>query len=337
MKVYDPDSLRVFFGPTGEHLKEGVLKKISSLYGQPIEEGKYTLTTFKNQEIEIGINESIRGKTTFLVMPMHVPHKNIFIALSFIRTLSEKAKKVYVVCPSIAYTRSDKKDKSGITSNFKLLADLIYKAGADGIIVMDLHAESEMYFFSSKMEVERLFASFILIPAVKEMMQDEEFHVFSPDIGGMKRSKKYKQALGCDKDWAFDKARIGPNQLGDIKFLGDAEDKLSLRNLVALIVDDMIDTAGSICEVAKKLHELGVKTVEILAIHPEFSDPCFEKINDSPISKITVTDSRYHSPKRLALCKKEIKVISIAEFIGQAIYNNHNKISMSDLFIDIKE
>ena len=91
MKVYDPDSLRVFFGPTGEHLKEGVLKKISSLYGQPIEEGKYTLTTFKNQEIEIGINESIRGKTTFLVMPMHVPHKNIFIALS--ERLAKKQKK----------------------------------------------------------------------------------------------------------------------------------------------------------------------------------------------------------------------------------------------------
>ena len=278
-------------------------KKIAEYLNKPL--FPVDILQFKDGEIQVYFNDTIRGKNVFIIQPTFAPADNIIELLITIDAAKRaSARNIVAVMPYFGYARQDRKDKPRTSIGAKLMSNLLTAAGVTRIITMDLHADQIQGFF--EIPVDHLFASNVFIPYVKSMNLDN-ICIASPDTGGTKRASTYAKALNCDLVIGY-KHREKQNEVASLQVIGDVKDK----NVI--IVDDMIDTAGTLCKAAGRIKEMGAKSVRAMCAHGLFSGSAIENIQNSVLDEVLITDT---VPLRRT-CDK-IKVVSVAHLMAEVI------------------
>lgn len=297
-------------------------QKICEKLGRPL--GKATVKRFSDGEVFVEIGENVRGRDCYVIQPTCAPvNDNLMELLIMIDALKRaSAKEITAVVPYFGYARQDRKVAPRTPISSKLAADLLAKAGATRVVFMDLHAGQIQGFFD--VPVDHLFASPVILSHIKANLMDQDMVLVSPDAGGMERARFYAKHLECSVAM-IDKRRIGPNVAKAYNIVGDVKDKR------AIILDDMIDTAGTLSEAAKAVLDHGAKQVYAAATHPVFSGPALERITASCLEKVIVTDTI--PLNAMALKNPKITQLSVADTLAEAIHRIHNYDSVSSLFI----
>lgn len=273
---------------------------------------------FKDGEIQVYYNDTIRGRDVFIIQPTFSPSDNIIELLIAIDAAKRaSAKNIIAVMPYFGYARQDRKDKPRTSIGAKLMCNLLTAAGVNRIITMDLHADQIQGFM--EVPVDHLFASNVFLPYIKSLDLDN-ICIASPDTGGTKRASTYAKALDCDLVIGF-KQRAKQNEVASMQIIGDVQDK----NVI--IVDDIIDTAGTLCKAAACIKELGAKSVRAMCAHGLFSGNAIENIENSELDEVIVTDS---IPLRQECAK--IKVISVAKLMSEVIQSVEDNTSIAAHF-----
>lgn len=293
-------------------------EKIAQFYGQ--EMGKINFQEFSDGEFEPVLDESVRGGRVFLIGSTFPPADNLLELLLMIDASKRaSAKSITVVLPYYGLARQDRKDQPRAPIGAKLVANLLTAAGATRIMTMDLHADQIQGFF--EIPVDHLYASTIFIDYIKQLNL-EDLTIASPDMGGAKRAKNYASHLGADVVIAY-KERKKANVIEEMFLIGHVEG----RNVI--LIDDMIDTAGTLCKAADILMANGAKSVRAMATHGVLSGKAYENIEKSKLSEVIVTDT---IPVKSELSSK-IKVLSCAELFADVMKMVHQHKSISDKFI----
>lgn len=292
-------------------------EKIAKSFGTEL--GKTTVLEFSDGELQPYYEESVRGCIVFIIQSTQPPAENILELLLMIDAAKRaSAYKVVAVLPYFGYGRQDRKDKPRSSIGAKLIANLLTSAGVDRVMTMDMHADQLQGFFD--VPVDHLYASAIFVPYIKSLELDD-LAVAAPDMGGTKRANAYARFLGCQMVICY-KMRKKPNVVEEIRAIGEIADKN------VFIVDDMIDTAGTITLAAEMMKNEGAKSVRVVATHPVLSGAAYERIEQSFIDEVIVTDTipiTMHSTK--------IKVITIADIFAEVIHKVYNYQSISSHFI----
>jgi ribose-phosphate pyrophosphokinase len=306
--------IKIFSGKASLYLAE----KISDFFGSPL--GKVEILEFSDGEIQVYYEESIRGSDIFIVQSTFAPAENIMELLLMIDAAKRaSATQIIVVIPYFGYARQDRKFKSRVSVGAKLMANILTAAGADRVVTMDLHAGQIQGFFD--IPLDHLDASAVFVPYLKGLKLDN-LCIASPDIGGSARARRYSGYTGAELI-IVDKHRKKPNEVASMQVIGDPS------GLNIVLVDDLADTAGTICKAANLLVEKGALSVRAIVTHPLLSGPAYERIMDSELVELAVTDT---IPLRKE-CEK-IKVLSIAPIFAKAFRKIHNFESISSLFIN---
>lgn len=293
-------------------------EKIAEYYGK--EMGKIIFQEFSDGEFEPVLDTSVRGGRVFLIGSTFPPADNLLELLLMIDAAKRaSAKSITVVIPYYGLARQDRKDKPRAPIGAKLVANLLTAAGATRIMTMDLHADQIQGFF--EIPVDHLYASTIFVDYIKSLNLDN-LTIASPDMGGAKRAKNYAGHLGAEVVIAY-KERKKANIVEEMFLIGDVTD----RNVI--LIDDMIDTAGTLCKAAEILLKNGAKSVRAMATHAVFSGGAYENINNSQLLEVIVTDT---IPVKTDLSHK-IKVLSCAELFADVMKMVHEHKSISDKFI----
>ncbi len=306
--------IKLISGTESKYLAE----KISDYYGYPL--AKCETRKFSDGEMQVIINESVRGAYVFFIASTFGPSDNLMELLLMIDS-AKRASAGYVtaVIPYFGYARQDRKDKPRVPISAKLVANILEAAGADRIMTMDLHADQIQGFFD--IPVDHLKSEAIFIPYLQKL--DLSNVVFaSPDVGGVKRARSYAQFFGRDLV-ICDKERRKANEVTAITVIGD------VKGADIILVDDIVDTAGTLCKAAEALIEKGAKSVKVLCTHPVLSGNAYENIEASLITKIVTTDT---IPLKRASSK--IEVLSCSKLFARAIRNTHEYKSIAALFVD---
>ncbi len=292
-------------------------KKIAQSYGQEL--GQVSIIEFSDGEFQPSFEETVRGGRVFIIGSTFQPDTNLMELLLLCDAAKRaSAKHITVVMPYFGWARQDRKDKSRVPIGAKLIANLLRSAGATRIMTMDLHADQIQGFF--EMPVDHLFVSSLFVPHIQQQNM-EKLTIGSPDVGGSKRANNYAKKLGCEMVICY-KERKKANVVENMKVIGDVKD----RNVI--LVDDLIDTAGTLTKAADMLMEEGAKSVRAYCTHPVLSGSAYERIEDSQLTELVVSDSiplKKESPK--------IKVISVAEHFARVMWNAHHHVSFSSNFI----
>ncbi len=299
----------------------GLAQKICDYLSQPL--GGAQVKTFSDGEIQIEIHENVRLKDIFVVQSTCSPvNDNLVELLLMIDAFNRSsAKKITAVIPYFGYARQDKKVAPRVPISAKLVADMITVAGADRVITMDLHAGQIQGFFN--IPVDNLFAAPVLIEYIRNNFRDE-IVIVSPDAGGVERARAIAKRLNADLA-IIDKRRDSPNQAKAMAVIGDVTDK------IAVILDDMADTAGTLTEAAEAIKIAGAREIHACCAHPVLSGPAIERIADSVLKSVVVTDTIPLSDKAAA-CDK-IRVLSISQLVGEAIIRSYRGDSVTSLFV----
>lgn len=296
---------------------KGLASDIASNLGLPL--GDSEVSTFSNGEISISINESIRGADVFVVQSTCVPvNDNLMELLIMIDALKRaSAGRINAVIPFYGYARQDRKAKSREPISAKLVANLIEAAGADRVITMDLHAPQIQGFFD--IPVDHLYAAPLIVNYFINMKLND-IVVVSPDVGGVTRARYLAGKLDAPIA-IIDKRRPRPNVSEVMNIIGEVEGKN------CIIVDDLIDTAGSVTNAAQVLKNMGAKDVYVACTHPVLSGPAYERIENSVIKELVITNT-------IPLVKpsNKIKVLSVASLLAEAIKRIYEGLSVSKLF-----
>ncbi len=276
---------------------------------------------FSDGEIRIEIGDNVRGCDVFVIQSTCKPVNDTLMELCLMLDALKRAsaKRITAVVPYYGYARQDRKVIPRVPISAKMVADFISVAGASRLLTIDLHAGQIQGFFD--IPVDNLYASKVLLEYLKDL--EGEKVVVSPDAGGMERARAFAKKLNCGLA-IIDKRREKPNQAEAMNVIGDVSKKL------AIIVDDMVDTAGTLVTASKALLEKGAKTVIACASHPVLSGPAVERITSSAIDRLIVTDT-IPLTEEAQKCGK-IEVVSVAGLLAQAINNIHNESSVSVLF-----
>ncbi len=284
-----------------------------------IELGKSSVTEFSDGEFQPCFDESVRGDMVFIVQSTNPPADNLFELLLMIDAAKRaSAYKVIAVIPYFGFARQDRKDRPRVSIGSKLAADLLSTAGVDRVITMDLHADQIQGFFD--VPVDHLFGSAIFAPYI-ENLNLPNITISAPDMGGSKRANAYSRHLQTEMVLCY-KLRKKPNVVEEMSIIGDVDGK----NVI--IVDDMVDTAGTLVLAAQKMMESGARSIRAFATHPILSGNAIERINDSPIEELVVTDS-----VPLRKDSDKIKVLSIAEIFATSIQAVNLNLSISNSFV----
>ncbi len=307
-------SLKVFTGNANKKLAEDVC----SYLGIPL--GDVFVGRFSDGEVNVQFKESVRGDDVFIIQPTCPPvNENLMELLVMIDACKRaSAGRITAVIPYFGYARQDRKVQPRVPISARLVADLITAAGASRVLTVDLHAGQIQGFFN--IPVDNLAAIPIFLDYVHRNLGSDGFVVVSPDAGGVERARLFAKKMG----WPLaiiDKRRDQPNVAEVMHVIGEVEGKK------AFILDDMIDTAGTLVKSAKALLEAGATEVYAAATHPVFSGPAYERIESSEIKEVMVTDT---IPLRREFTK--VKVLSIASLLGEAIRRIHHEESVSSLF-----
>ncbi len=309
--------VKIFSGRSNPELASKICQHI----GTPLFEAK--IKDFANGEINFEIGENVRGADVFFIQTGADPvNKNLMeslIAVDAFRRAS--ASKITIVMPLYAYSRQDKKDKPRVPITAELVARLLIEAGIDRILTMDLHAGQIQGYFK-KIPADNLYASPIIFPFIKENF-DHDLVIVSPDAGGVARARAYGKMLDCDIA-IMDKRRVKDNEVKEMRVIGDVSGKK------AVILDDMADTCGTLVKATKKLLETGCTEVSACITHPIFSQDAIEKIAESEIKQLIVTDTLMLRDEAKA-CSKIVQ-LSSAPLFAKAIMSIHNEESLSNLF-----
>jgi ribose-phosphate pyrophosphokinase len=305
--------IKFFTGTATRYLAE----KIAKSFGSDL--GRTTITRFSDGEFQPAYDESVRGATVFIIQSTFPPAENLFELLLMIDAAKRaSANKVVAVIPYFGFARQDRKDRPRCAIGAKLVANLLTASGVDRIMTMDLHADQLQGFFD--VPVDHLYASPIFVPYLRKLSL-ENLVIAAPDMGGSKRANAYSRFLNAEMVICY-KLRKKPNVVEEIKVIGDVADK----NVV--IVDDMVDTAGTITFAADLMKEMGARSVRAVATHPVLSGPAIERIEKSSLVELIVTDTiphRAESPK--------LKVLTVADTFADVIEKVYNYQSISNNFI----
>jgi ribose-phosphate pyrophosphokinase len=285
--------------------------------------GGAKVKTFSDGEIQIEINENVRSKEIFVIQSTCSPvNDNLVELLLMVDAFNRSsARRITVVIPYYGYARQDKKVAPRVPISAKLVADLLTVSGTDRIITMDLHAGQIQGFFN--IPVDNLFSAPVIIDFIKKNF-DNNVVIVSPDAGGAERARAFAKRLNTDLA-IVDKRRDAPNEAKAMAIIGDVKGK------VAIILDDMVDTAGTLAEAAEAIAKKGAKAVYSCCAHPVLSGPAVDRIAESNLKRLIVTDTIPLSQKAKA-CDK-IKVLSIADLVGEAIVRSHRGDSVTSLFV----
>jgi ribose-phosphate pyrophosphokinase len=311
------DGLAIFAGNSNRALAE----KICHYIGKPL--GGAKVKTFSDGEIQIEIDENVRSKDVFLIQATCSPVNDNLVELLLMLDAFKRssARRISAVIPYYGYGRQDKKVAPRVPISAKLVADMITVAGANRVITMDLHAGQIQGFFN--IPVDNLFAAPVILKYIRDHFV-KNFVIVSPDAGGVERSRAFAKRLNSGLA-IIDKRRDGPNLAKAMAVIGDVSGK------VAIILDDMVDTAGTLTEAADALLGKGAKEVHAFCTHPVLSGPAIERITDSPLKSVVVTDTIPLKPQ-VAACDK-IAVLTIAELVGEAIIRSFRGHSVTSLFV----
>lgn len=284
--------------------------------------GKIIVRDFSDKEIYVRIEENVRGGDIFIIQPTCTPVNTNLMELLIITDALRRAsaKRITAVIPYYGYGRQDRKCEPRVPITSKLVADLLHTAGIDRALTVDLHAGQIQGFFN--IPLDHLFAMNVLVSYIKELNLPN-LMVISPDAGGVERARAYAKRLGASLA-IIDKRREGPNEAKAMNIIGDVRDK------VAFIVDDMIDTAGTLMEATDALIAAGASEVHACCTHPVLSGEACERIRNSPIKSIVTTDTIPMGDELSRLGK--IKALSVAPLLGEAIMRIHSESSISSLF-----
>jgi len=295
--------------------------EICQYLGIPV--GQVTLFNFSDGENYCQIDENVRGADIFVVQPTCSPVNDhvmeLLILLDAFRRSS--ASRITAVMPYFGYARQDKKDKPRVPIAAKLMADLLTASGADRILTMDLHTLQIQGFFN--IPVDHLFAAPVLLDAIREM-KVEDLVIVSPDVGGVARARAIGKRLGASLA-IIDKRRSGPNETEVLNVVGDVEGR------DVLILDDIIDTAGTLVQAEEALRRQGARRTFAAAVHPVFSGPALERIQGSGLETLFVTNT-IPVEDAMRRCPK-IHTLSVAPLLGEAIQRIHEGASVSSLFV----
>ena len=303
----------VFSGTNSRYLAE----KICASLDCPL--GKMNITHFADGEFAVSYEESIRGAHVFLVQSTFPNSDNLMELLLMIDAAKRaSAKSVVAVIPYFGWARQDRKDKPRVSIGAKLVADLLSVAGIDRLITMDLHADQIQGFFN--IPVDHLYASAVFLPYI-ESLKLKDLVIATPDVGGSKRASTFSKYLGVPLVLC-NKSREKANEVASMQIIGDVTDK----NVV--IIDDMVDTAGTITKAANIMLDAGAKSVRAIASHCVMSDPASFRVQESSLTEIVFTDSIPYSKK----CAK-VKQLSIADMFAETIKRVVNNESISSQYI----
>ena len=278
---------------------------------------------FSDGEIYVEINENIRGNNIFIIQSISSPaNDNLLEMLLCIDALKRSsAKNITAVIPYFGYARQDRKVVPRTSISAKLVSNLITKAGADRVVTVDLHAGQIQGFFD--IPVDNLFATPIFYRHIKKRLELNNLVCVSPDIGGVERSRALGKLLGVELA-IVDKRRPAPGKSKVMNIIGNVKDK------VCIIVDDIIDSGGTIVNAAKKLKDKGAKEIHVYITHGVLSGEAVKKIKNSPIKNLVITDTIDNSKKINNV--KNIEILSISNLLGEALKRISNSTSVSDLF-----
>lgn len=281
--------------------------------------------TFSDGEIRVEIGDNVRGDDVFVVQPTCAPVNYNFMELCLVLDALKRAsaKRVTAVIPYYGYARQDRKVVPRAPISAKLVADFLTTAGVHRLLTIDLHAGQIQGFFN--LPVDNLYAAPVLLQNIRKLADDpEELVIVSPDAGGTERARAYAKRV-CAGLAIIDKRRVCPNQAEAMNVIGEVENK------IAIVLDDMIDTAGTMVQAANVLMERGAKSVVACATHGVLSGPAVQRLNDSAFNQIFVTDT-IPLQSQAQSCSK-IQVLSVASLLAKAVHNIHTESSVSVLFV----
>ncbi|MCU0560784.1 MAG: ribose-phosphate pyrophosphokinase [Desulfobacterales bacterium] len=313
----DDNGIFVFTGNSNPALAKKICEYLNlSLGGAKV-------TRFSDGETQIEIHENVRSKDIFVVQSTCAPVNDTLVELLLMIDAFKRssARRITAVIPYYGYSRQDKKVAPRVPISAKLVADMLTVAGANRVITMDLHAGQIQGFFN--IPVDNLFSAPVLIKYIRSHF-DHNLAIVSPDAGGVERARAFAKRLDADLA-IIDKRRSAPNQAKAMAVIGNVSGK------VAVILDDMVDTAGTLVEAAEALAREGAREIHACCAHPVLSGPAVDRIQGSALKSVVVTDTiplKSHAES----CNK-IQVLSIAELVGEAIIRSYHGDSVTSLFV----
>jgi ribose-phosphate pyrophosphokinase len=309
------DMVKILAGSSSVYLGESIAAELDMKLGNVI------IQRFADGEFQPSIEETVRGRDVIIVQSTFPPADNLLELLLLIDAAKRaSAKRIVAVMPYFGLARQDRKDKPRVAIGAKLVANLLTAAGVDRVITMDLHAEQIQGFF--EVPVDHLYASTIFVPYLKEM-NIENLVIAAPDTGGTKRANSYAKLLGCDLAICYKQRKVA-NQIESMTVIGDVKGK----NVV--IIDDMCDTAGTLCKAAEMMMLNGALSVRAVCTHPVLSGKAYERIDESVLTELIVTDS---IPIKMDQVTTKIKVLPVAPLFSGVLANLIENKSISSNFI----
>ncbi len=312
------DEIKLFTGNSNRDLAV----EISRCVGVPL--GGAEIGRFSDGECQVEITENVRGGDVFVVQSTSTPTNDNLMELLLMLDAFKRAsaKRITAVMPYYGYARQDRKVAPRVPISAKLVADLITTAGASRVLTVDLHAGQIQGFFN--VPVDNVYATPVLLQYIRERLGSSEATVIAPDAGGVERARAFAKRIDAGLA-IIDKRRARANVVAEMQIIGE------VARRPAIIVDDMIDTAGTLCTAAKAVRAAGATTVLACATHAVLSGPAIERLEDSVIDELVVTDTIPLQPEARQL--KRLKVLSVASLLGEAIRRTHDEASISSLFI----
>ncbi len=312
------DELEIFTGNSNPALAREVAEHLEVKLGQ-VEVGR-----FPDGEVLVEVRQNVRGGDCFVIQSTcSPPNENLMELILVMDALRRaSAKRITAVIPYFGYARQDRKVAPRVPISAKVVADLITVAGAQRVLTVDLHAGQIQGFFN--IPVDNLYAMPVLVQYLRKRLEGQRVTVVSPDAGGVERARAFARRLNADLA-IIDKRRLRASEVTEMRLVGE------VRDSVALLVDDMIDTAGTITEAAKVILDAGAAEVIACATHPILSGPACERLNRSAIKELIATNSIPLSAKAQAELPN-MKVLSVGSLIAEAVRRIHNEESVSSLF-----
>lgn len=312
------DELKIFAGNSNRPLALEISEQLKVSLGEAI------VDTFSDGETKIEVKENVRGSDVFVIQSTCTPGNDNLMELLLLLDAFKRAsaKRITAVMPYYGYARQDRKVAPRVPISAKLVADLIATAGASRILTMDLHSGQIQGFFN--IPVDNLYATPVLLDYLKKRLDSREVTVVAPDAGGVERARDFATRLNTSLA-IMDKRRVGPNLVAEMNIIGE------VKGQVAVLLDDMVDTAGTLTLAADALKKAGARRIIGAATHPVLSGPAIEKIEESPLEELIVTNTIPLRPEARRCAK--IKVLSVAHLIAEAIRRTHQEESISSLFV----
>lgn len=305
---------KIFSGSKSRYFAEKVCNSLQCPLGNMI------IEHFADGEFAVSYEESIRGKQVFLIQSTFPSSDNLMELLLMVDAAKRaSAKSIVAVIPYFGWARQDRKDKPRVSIGAKLIADMLAAAGINRLITMDLHADQIQGFFD--VPVDHLYASGVFVDYLKQLKETGNMVIATPDVGGTKRASAYSKFLECPMVICY-KLRKKANEISDMQIIGDVE------GMDVLLIDDIVDTAGTITKAANLLMENGANSVRAVASHAVMSDPASERVDQSSLKEIIFTDSIPYSQK-----SEKVKILTVAPMFADAIMRVCNNESISSLYV----